>query len=264
MKSEEIAVLRILYKHRGPIKLSSLIEGFPDQSKSLIVDAVSRLQLLSYLNMTECSSILYVAINRHMRRTALDLIENDSEQYNVGRTMEYEMQMGHSIQAKHTKSHSKLSYKSDSKIHDNKELWLRLPKRAIKLSASMLVLSFVILGTISALNSQSTTSSSTYAGSDESTSIIFTSSSPLATEIQKGKTVSVEHFYNSEQNRAYTSEPAIYEGIFTEHILEASPHNTPPLYYHYLISEEQGLLLLEPIISTASQTDNHSKEISST
>ena len=85
MKSEEIAVLRILYKHNGPLNLSALVEGFPDQSKSLIVDAVSRLQLLSYLSVTECSSVLYVAINRQMRRIVLNLLQNDSERYNTNK-----------------------------------------------------------------------------------------------------------------------------------------------------------------------------------
>jgi hypothetical protein len=273
MKSEEIAVLRILYKHHGPIKLSALIEGFPDQSKSVIVDAVSRLQLISYLNVTDCSSVLYVAINRHMRGTVLDLIKNDSERYNANRTKEKELQIGYPIQAKHTKLRSESSCRPDLEVCDNKDLWLRLPKRAIKLGASMLVFSFVILGTISALNSQSTTSSSTYEGIDESTSFMLASSA-LADEIQKGKTVPVEHFYNSDQNKEYSSEPAIYEGIFTKIVSEPSPYDNPPLYYHYLISEKQGLLLLEPVIqvtdtndmnsSLSAMTDNHDKEISST
>jgi hypothetical protein len=155
MNPEEIAVLRILYKHYHPINLSTLIEGFPDDSKSLIFDAVSRLQLLSYLNMTECSSVLYVAINRQMRRDVFNLLEDASEQYNANKRKENEILLKPPIQAKHVKPLSECSYKSDMDIQGNRELLLRIPKRAIKLTASMLVFSFFILGTISARHSRS-------------------------------------------------------------------------------------------------------------
>lgn len=272
MKSEEIAVLRILYKHYGPIKLSNLIEGFPDKSKSLIFDAVSRLQLLSYLNMIECSSVLYVALNRQMRRNVYNLLENAFEQYSAIKREENKKLISHHIQAKH-ETRSECSYKPDAETHGNKELWLRIPKRAIKFSASMLVFSFVILGTISALNSQSTSNSGTYTGRDESTSFMFASSSPFATEIQKGKIIPVEHLYDSQQNKAYSSKPAIYEGIFTKVVSESSS-NDLPVYYHYIISEKYGLLLLEPVIpvvvtsdlnsSLPTMSDTHGRQVSST
>ena len=102
MKSEEIAVLRILYKHNSPLNLSALVEGFPDQSKSLIIDAVSSLQLHSYLSVTECSSVLYVAINRQMRRTVLHLLRNDSERYNTNKIWENEIQLSHPIGVGHS------------------------------------------------------------------------------------------------------------------------------------------------------------------
>lgn len=266
MKSEEIAVLRILYKHYGPIKLSTLIEGFPDKSKSLIFDAVASLQLLSYLNMTECSSVLYVAINRQRRRNVYNLLENVFEQYSAIKREENEKLIRDTFQAKHERR-SDCSYKPVAETQGNKELWLRIPKRAIKLSASMLVFSFVILGTISALNSQSTSNSGTYTSRDESTSSMFASSSPLATEIQKGKTTPVEHLYDPQQNKAYSSEPAIYEGIFTKVVSESSLNEDLPLYYHYVISEKHGLLLLEPVIPVVenlTMSDTHGKQISST
>jgi hypothetical protein len=278
MKSEEIAVLRILYKHNGPFKLSALVEGFPDQSKSLIVDAVSNLQLLSYLSMTECSSVLYVAINRQMRRIVLNLLQNDSERYNPNKILENEIQLSHPIRVGHSNLHNELSYKPDLKKIENRDLWLRLPKRALKLSISVLVFSFVILGTITALNLQSTTSSSTYAGTDEATPFMIASSSSLVTEMQKGRTIPVDHVYNSGLNEeAHTSEPSIYEGFFTKVVSEpASSHDDAPVYYHYMISEKQGLLLLEQISLVAPLTsgsnnsslsailDNHGKEFSST
>lgn len=271
MNPEEIAVLRILYKHYHPINLSTLIEGFPDDSKSLIFDAVSRLQLLSYLNMTECSSVLYVAINRQMRRDVFNLLEDASEQYNANKRKENEILLKPPIQAKHVKPLSECSYKSDMDIQGNRELLLRIPKRAIKLTASMLVFSFFILGTISAITSQTTSNSGAH---DESTSFTFANISPLATEIQRGKTILVEQLYDSEQSKAYSSKPAIYEGIFTKVALESSSYDDLPLYYHYVISNMHGLILFEPIIpvvatsdlnsSLPTMSDNHGKQVSST
>lgn len=278
MNSEEIAVLRILYKHNSPLKLSALVEGFPDQSKLPIIDAVSSLQLHSYLSMTECSSVLYVAINRQMRRTVLHLLRNDSERYNTNKIWENEIQLSHPIGVGHSNLNNELSVKSNLKKIDNKDLWLRLPKRALKLSTSVLVFSFVIFGTITALNSQSTASSSMYAGSDEATPFMPASSSSLITEMQKGRTVPVDHVYNSELNEeTHPNEPAIYEGIFTKVVSEPAPsHDVTPVYYHYMISEKEGLLLLEQISLVAPLTsgsnssslyamlDNHGKEFSST
>lgn len=278
MKSEEIAVLRILYKHNGPFKLSALVEGFPDQSKPLIVDAISSLQLLSYLSMTECSSVLYVAINRRMKRTVLNLLQNDSERYNTNNIGENEIQLSHPIGVGHSNLNNEPSNEPDLKKIDNKDLWLRLPERVLKLSTTVLVFSFVIFGTITALNSQSTASSSMYTGTDEATPFMLASSSSLVTEMQKGRTVPVDHVYNSGLNEeAHPSEPAIYEGIFTRVVSEpASSHDITPVYYHYMISEKQGLLLLEQISpvepptggsnssSLSAMLDNHGKEFSST
>ena len=278
MKSEEIAVLRILYKHNGPLNLSVLVEGFPDHSKSLIVDAVSRLQLLSYLSVTECSSVLYVAMNRQMRRIILSLLQNDSERYNTNKIGENEIQLSHPTGIGHSKLHNESSVKPNLKKIDNKDLWLRLPKRGLKLCTSVLVFSFVIFGAISALNSQSTTSSSMYIGTDEASPFMIASSSSLVTEMQKGMTIPVDHVYNSELNEeAHPSVPAIYEGVFTKVVSEpVSSHDLAPVYYHYLISEKQGLLLLEQIspvtipnggsnnTSLSAMLDNHGKEISST
>ena len=275
MNPEELAVLRILYKHHGPIKLSTLIEGFPDKSKSLIFDAVSRLQVLSYLNMTECSSVLYVAINRQMRRDVFNLLEDASEQYYANKRKENEILLRPPIQGKHVKPRSECSYKSDMEIQGSRELLLRIPKRAIKLGASMLVFSFFILGTISALASQTTGNSGAYTGvNDGSTSFTFANISPLATEIQKGKTIPVEQLYDSEQNKAYSSKQAIYEGNFTKVALESSSYDDLSLYYHYVISNMRGLILFEPIIpvvatsdlnsSLPTMSDNNGKQVSST
>ena len=89
------------------------------------------------------------------------MILNDTIQTKYG---ENEIQLSHPTGVGHSKLHNESSVKPNLKKIDNKDLWLRLPKRGLKLSTSVLVFSFVIFGTITALNSQSTTSSSMYAG----------------------------------------------------------------------------------------------------
>jgi hypothetical protein len=103
---------------------------------------------------------------------------------------------------------------------------------------------------------------------------MYASSSSLETETQEGKTIPVEHIYDSQHNRAYSGEPAVYEGIFIKLGSEPTPHDDPPLYYHYIISEKKDLLLLEQIrpgfgigdsnSSLSTISDKHGKEISTT
>lgn len=275
MKSEEIAVLRILYKHKSLIKLSTLIDGFPDESRSRIVDAVANLQLQSFLNLTDISTVLYVSINRQAKRTVLELLKGDSERSSTAsRILKNPIHLNHQFQLRHSNTDFDTSYKSDSKTLNVKDLWSRLPKRALKLS-TVLVCSFVVLGAFAILNSQSTTTSSTYGGNgDGASEFMFASSSSLETETQKGKTIPVEHIYDSQHNRAYSGEPVVYEGIFTKLGSQPTPYDDPPLYYHYIISEKKDLLLLEQIrpgfgisdsnSSVSAISDKHGKEISTT
>jgi hypothetical protein len=273
MKSEEIAVLRILYKHYAPIKLSTLVDGFPDRSKPFVMDAVSRLQLHSYLIIIDSSSELYVTINREMRRFVLDLLESDSGQHNLRRIRENEILQIPSVPAKRRNEHS---CNQSSEIHDNGDVLLRLPRRAIKLGASLLVFSFVIVGVISVIDPQSTAINSISFGNDESTlPFMLVSSFPLANERQEGmNNHPVGHVYNSESKKvAYSGEPTIHEGFFTA--IASSSYDEPRLYYHYIFSEKQGLVFLEPLVPAAatsglnsssllSITDIHGKHVSLT
>jgi hypothetical protein len=275
MKSEEIAVLRILFKHKGLLKLSKLIDGFPDESRSRVIEAVTRLQLQSFLSITDCSSVLHISINRQARRTVLELLEGDSARTSSATgVLKNHIHLNHRFQLKHASTGFDTSYKSDLKTLNVKNLWSRLPQQALKLS-TVLVCSFVVLGTFAILNSQSTTTSSTYGGSgDKASGFMFVSSSSLETETQEGKTIPVEHIYDSQHNRAYSAEPVVYEGIFTKLGSQPTPYDDPPLYYHYIISEKKDLLLLEQIrpgfgisdsnSSVSAISDKHGKEISTT
>ncbi len=275
MKSEEIAVLRVLYKHKGLLKLSKLIDGFPDESRSRVIEAVTSLQLLSFLSITDCSSVLHISINRQARRTVLELLEGDSERSSgSNRILKNHIHLNPQFQLKHANTSFDISDKLDLKTLNVKNLWSRLPQRELKFN-TVLVCSLLVLGSFAILNSQSTTTSSKYGGyGDEASEFMFASSSSLETETQEGKTVPVEQIYDSQHYQAYSGGPAIYEGIFTKLGSQPNSYDDPPLYYHYIISEKKDLLLLEQIhpdfgvgdsnSSLSAISDKHSKEFSTT
>ena len=65
-----------------------------------------------------------------MRRIILNLLQNDSERYNTNKIGENEIQLSHPTGVGHSKLHNESSVKPNLKKIDNKDLWLRLPKRA--------------------------------------------------------------------------------------------------------------------------------------
>lgn len=260
MKPEETAVLRILYKHKTPLKLSALVGGFPDNSASQIVDAVATLQKLSIVCLTECSSVLYVSINRQMRRCVLELLEGDSESYKIRKVTENEIRLN-PVTVQGSSLGIQPSSKSNLRSLKNNEVLLRIPKAAVKLSALILICSFLILGTITVLNSQSTTSSITSAGDDDYVPIVFTDSPSLVTKLQNGRSIPAEHVSNTEQNLAYSGKSATYEGIITR-TASGLAYGDPPLYYHYIISEEPNFLVLEPYRPTVIERGNLNSSLS--
>jgi hypothetical protein len=246
-----------------PLKLSALVGGFPDDSTSQIVDAIATLQKRSIVCLTECSSVLYVSINREMRRCVLELLEDDSERYKIRKVTENEIRLNPS-----TGQGSSLGIEPSSKSNlrslENREVWLRIPKRAVKLSASILICSFLILGTITALNSQSTTTSITSTGDDDYMPIVFTDTPSLVTKLQNGRIIPVEHISSSD---------TIYEGIITKSA-SGLAYDGPSVYYHYIFSEPNFQILgpLDAMVndrgslnsSQSTVSDSHAKEFSLT
>jgi hypothetical protein len=263
MKPEETAVLRILYKHTTPLKLSALVGGFPDDSTSQVVDAIATLQMRSIVCLTECSSGLYVTINRQMRRCVLELLEADSEHHKIRKVTENEIQLN-PVTGQGPSRGIELSSKSNLRSLENREVWIRIPKRAVKLSASILICSFLILGTITALNSQSTTTSITSSGDDDYMPIVFTDSPSLVTKLQNGRSIPVEHVSSSETT---------YEGIITKSA-SGLAYDGPSVYYHYIFPDPNFLILepFRPMVieggninsSLSTMSASGAKEISST
>jgi hypothetical protein len=244
MKSEEIAVLRILFKYKKPMKLSKLVEGFPDDSRNHVLKAVSRLQKLSFISLIDCSSLLYVSINRHMRNTVLELLSVDSQKYAAMKDKEERVLLADRIAEKegHQKNGSKIL------TYDNGRLSLALPMLAIKITATMLLFSIVIFGMISSLSSY-TASPTLYTSND--LPFIFTSSSDFVSNIPLGILYPLEYIPISDVSSVSAKESIGYQIVFV------SPHSSAPwsflnLWSYHLSSDGSRVYLSEivnPVIS---------------
>ena len=69
----EIAVLRILVKKRNPIKVSNLIDGFPDNSENNVLQAVSNLHFLGYIAVYD-SLPQHISLTKDMRKEVLKIV----------------------------------------------------------------------------------------------------------------------------------------------------------------------------------------------
>lgn len=77
MNTFEVAVLRILIKRQQPLKLSTLVSGFPDDCEDSVLSAVSSLKLHGYLVLDDYQPNGYVSINRERRKEILQIIDAD-------------------------------------------------------------------------------------------------------------------------------------------------------------------------------------------
>jgi len=68
----EVAVLRILIKRQQPLKLSTLVSGFPDDCEDSVLSAVSSLKLHGYLVLDDYQPNGYVSINRETKENPAD------------------------------------------------------------------------------------------------------------------------------------------------------------------------------------------------
>lgn len=78
MNSFEVAVLRILVKRQQqPLKLSSLVSGFPDDCEDSVLSAISSLRLQGYILLDDYQPNGYVSINRERRKEILHIVNLD-------------------------------------------------------------------------------------------------------------------------------------------------------------------------------------------
>jgi hypothetical protein len=73
----EVAVLRVLIKRQQPLKLSTLVSGFPDDSEDNVLSAVSNLRLHGYLVLDDYQPNGYVSINNARRKEILQIVDSD-------------------------------------------------------------------------------------------------------------------------------------------------------------------------------------------
>jgi hypothetical protein len=73
----EVAVLRVLIKRQQPLKLSTLVSGFPDDAEDDVLSAVSALKLCGYLVLDDYQPNGYVSVNRERRKEILRIVGSD-------------------------------------------------------------------------------------------------------------------------------------------------------------------------------------------
>lgn len=77
MNTFEVAVLRVLVKRQQPVKLSTLVTGFPDDSEDNVLSALSSLKLQGYLILDDYQPNGYVSINKARRKEILQIVDSD-------------------------------------------------------------------------------------------------------------------------------------------------------------------------------------------
>jgi hypothetical protein len=73
----EVAVLRVLIKRQQPLKLSTLVSGFPDDSEDNVLSAVSSLKLQGYIVLDDYQPNGHLSINRERRKEILQIVDSD-------------------------------------------------------------------------------------------------------------------------------------------------------------------------------------------
>ena len=76
MNAYEIAVLRILVKKHHPMKVSNLVEGFPDNSEDSVLQAISRLHFLGYVSVYD-TPIQSISLSRGTKKEVLKIVIPD-------------------------------------------------------------------------------------------------------------------------------------------------------------------------------------------
>ncbi|MGC1928624.1 MAG: hypothetical protein WA667_06585 [Candidatus Nitrosopolaris sp.] len=82
----EIAVLRILVKKHHPMKVSNLVNGFPDNSEDNVLQAISKLHFLGYISVYDTLT-QYISLSKDTRKEVLKIVnpnlnkESQTKQY---------------------------------------------------------------------------------------------------------------------------------------------------------------------------------------
>lgn len=75
MNRFELAILRILVKRRDSLRISSLIEGFPDYYLDHVLLAMSNLNYRSYVLFSTYDSEVHISLNADKKREILEIVD---------------------------------------------------------------------------------------------------------------------------------------------------------------------------------------------
>lgn len=75
MDKYEIAILRVLLKNRESIKISELVNGFPDDSTDFVLAAIESLRSLGYVRSDDFGE--YLSLSREKRKDAISVVYPD-------------------------------------------------------------------------------------------------------------------------------------------------------------------------------------------
>jgi hypothetical protein len=71
----EIAILRIVIKRQKPLSISSLIEGFPNDSEDFVLQAINDLVRVGYIRYLYVGKMDHITYNEQKRKEILTIID---------------------------------------------------------------------------------------------------------------------------------------------------------------------------------------------
>ena len=83
MNRFEIAILRILVKRQDSLRVSSVIEGFPDYYLDHVLLAMSNLNYRSYIFFSTYDSVVHISLNADKRREVLEIVDPFSDPQHI-------------------------------------------------------------------------------------------------------------------------------------------------------------------------------------
>jgi hypothetical protein len=82
----ELAILRILVKRQDSLRVSSVIEGFPDYYLDHVLLAMSNLNYRSYIFFSTYDSVVHISLNADKRREVLEIVDPFSDPQNSAKS----------------------------------------------------------------------------------------------------------------------------------------------------------------------------------
>jgi len=79
----ELAIVRVLVKRQDSLRVSSLIEGFPDYYLDHILLAMSNLNYKGYIFFSTYDSVVHISLKADKRREVLEIVDPFSDSHSI-------------------------------------------------------------------------------------------------------------------------------------------------------------------------------------